>query len=550
MRASPYIDLSTDPPTVYESDDHLPAPPDDREKYLYLGPQHRWFIALRTLAATSAAISLVLFSKGMPVLWLFYIGLSVFVSYMYLSHYTTTRPRRVQRSEHDFRVSLWNPPVHPTVDVFLPSAGEELSVLANTYRAVRLLDYPGAVNVLVLDDSDRWQVRRLAEQFGFRHEVRPNRGHMKKAGNLKHGFSVSDGDVIAIFDADFVPRPDFLRELMPYLDDPTVAIVQSPQFFDTHRGLPWLQRAAGAVQESFYRWAQPSRDALGAPICVGTCALYRRSALNESGGFAQIGHSEDVHTGVNLLKVGYRTVYIPVVLAKGLCPDRMPSFISQQYRWCAGSMSLLVDQGFHDAPLSYRQRMCFFTGFGYYISTAIGVVLLSLPTIIMLWVLPDRVHLSNFFWVLPTLALYPFIALMHKSSWSPTCLRVYTISSFSHALAIWHVLRGRPAEWVPTGEHRSSSMTSAVTRLMVGWLVLTESAMCAGIVHFLWTGHSLIDVGPVIFYALMNAYICLPIGWMAWRSRVVRSPLPQQRSVVLNGFRGRRAVGEPVAVVD
>ena len=547
MTLAPYPDLTTDLVPRSAEHDHLPEPPDDVEKYLYLGSQHRWFIALRTLAATSAAISLMLFAKGMPVLWLFYIGLSVFVAYMYLSHYTTTRPRRVQRAEHDFRVRKWQPAAFPSVDVFLPSAGEELAVLANTYRAVAALDYPGKVSVLVLDDADRWEVRRLAERFGFRYEVRPDRGHMKKAGNLKHGFSVSDGDVIAIFDADFVPRPDFLNELMPYLDDPAVAIVQSPQFFDTHRGLPWLQRSAGAVQESFYRWAQPSRDALGAPICVGTCALYRRSALRESGGFAQIGHSEDVHTGVNLLKVGYRTVYIPVVLAKGLCPDRMAPFISQQYRWCAGSMSLLVDPEFHDAPLSYRQRMCFFTGFGYYISTAIGVVLLSLPTIIMLWVLPERVHLSNFFWVLPTLGLYPFIALMHKSSWSPSCLRVYTISSFSHALAIWHVLKGRPAEWVPTGENRRSSMTSTVTRLMIGWLLLTESLMTAGIVHFLASGRSIVDVGPVVFYALMNAYICLPICWAAWRSstlRDLRLRVPQ-----IKGLPVRTAL-DPVAVAD
>jgi cellulose synthase (UDP-forming) len=436
----------------------------------------------------------------------------------------------------------------------LPSAGEDLAVLLNTYEGVRALDYPGVVNVLVLDDSDRRAVQRLAEQHAFTYLVRPNRGHMKKAGNLKHGFDHSDGEVIVIFDADFVPRPDFLRELMPYLDDPTIAIVQSPQFFDTAARLPWLQRSAGAVQESFYRWAQPSRDALGAPICVGTCALYRRTALNESGGFAQIGHSEDVHTGVNLMKVGYRTMYIPVVLAKGLCPDRMPSFISQQYRWCAGSMSLLVDKAFHDSPLTYRQRMCFFTGFGYYISTAIGVVLLSLPTIIMLWFLPDRVHLSNFFWVLPTLALYPLIAIMHKSSWTPSCLRVYTISSFSHALAIWHVMRGRPAEWVPTGESRKTSMTSTVTAMMLVWLFLTETMMAAGIARFLLSGRSIIDVGPVLIYAALNAYICVPIGWTAWQDRRLRKVDPASSLQQPN----RRPVAwvptmrrpEPVAVVD
>src|SRR5262249_36877354 len=154
------------------------------------------------------------------------------------------------------------------------------------------------------------------------------------------GFEQSHGDLIAVFDADFVPRPDFIRELMPYFDDPRVGIVQSPQYFGTGRSMHWLQRNAGATQEMFYRWIQTARDRFGAAICVGTCALYRRTALEEAGGFAQIGHSEDVHTGVNVMKVGYRLRYVPVVVSKGLCPDSFSGFVNQQYRWCTGSLSL------------------------------------------------------------------------------------------------------------------------------------------------------------------------------------------------------------------
>jgi cellulose synthase (UDP-forming) len=342
---------------------------------------------------------------------------------------------------------------------------------------------------------------------------------MKKAGNLKYGFEHSDGDLIVIFDADFCPRPDFLDELVPYFDDGGVAIVQSPQYFDTAKPMHWLQRCAGTVQESFYRWAQTSRHELGAPICVGTCAIYRRSALVRAGGFAQIGHSEDVHTGVNLMKVGYRTQYVPVVLAKGICPDKLSSFISQQYRWCAGSMSLLRDKSFHNGPLTYRQRMCFFTGFGYYISTAVGVFMLPLPTIVMLWFLPGRVQLSNFFWLIPTFAMYPLIRIMHKTGWSPTTLRVYTISSFSHAAAIWHTLIGRTAEWVPSGETRRTSMTSRVTSLIIVWTATTNALMIAGCVRFLIQGRSPVDVAPVFVISLLASYTWAPIGWLAFTER-------------------------------
>jgi cellulose synthase (UDP-forming) len=501
----------------------LPQAPTDHEKWLYFGRQHRWYIWLRTLATVSAATSLLLFSNTTVALWWFWIPFSIFAGYMLLTHYCTTRPRRISRVDHMAITELWDPERYPSVDVFLPSAGEDLAVLRNTYEHVARLSYPGEIQVLVLDDGARSEVTALAHSYGFTYHVRPNRGHMKKAGNLKYGFEQSDGDLIVIFDADFCPRPDFVSELAPYFDEyDDVAIVQSPQFFDSGKELSWLQRCAGTVQESFYRWAQVSRDKLGAPICVGTCAVYRRAALMKSGGFAQIGHSEDVHTGVNLMKAGYRTMYVPVILAKGLCPDQMSSFISQQYRWCAGSMSLLRDKSFHDSPLTYRQRMCFFTGFGYYISTAVGIFTLPLPTIIMIWFLPERVRIENFYWLLPTIMLYPLIHLIHRTGWTMSTIRVYTISSYSHAAAIWHTLSGRTAEWVPTGETRRTSMTSRVTATMIIWMGTSNLLMLVGSIRFLTDGRALVNILPVLVVSLLNWFVWAPIATLAWRERRVR----------------------------
>jgi cellulose synthase (UDP-forming) len=498
----------------------LPQAPSTEDKFSYMGRQHIWFITARTLAACSAAMSLVLFSATTPLLWLFWPMVSIYIGYMVLTHIATTRRRRFSRLDHERVVELWSPETVPSVDVFLPTAGEPLEVLRNTYEHVARLSWRGEVDVRVMDDAARPEVAELAAEYGFSYAVRDNRPHMKKAGNLKYSFERTNGDLIVIFDADFCPRSDFLTELVPYFDDPEIAIVQSPQFFDADkRRQNWLEECAGSVQESFYRWAQVSRDKLGAPICVGTCAIYRRSALDESGGYAQIGHSEDVHTGVNLMKVGYKTVYVPVVLAKGLCPDKLSSFISQQYRWCLGSMSLLADKAFHDAPLRYRQRLCFFTGFGYYISTGVGVYLLSLPTLIMLWFLPNRIDVSNFYWLIPTFLLYPLIAMIHKTRWRPATLRVYTISSFSHAAAIWHAMRGRAADWVPTGQTRKTGMTTRVTQVMVGWTATTNILMAAGVVHWFVQGNRAVDVLPIALFCALNTYIWMPIAWQAWRER-------------------------------
>ncbi len=88
----------------------------------------------------------------------------------------------------------------------VPTYGEDLAVLDNTYRYVAAMEWDGAVNVYVLDDGDRATVRDLAADFGFHYIVRPNRGFMKKAGNLQYAYSKTSGDHIVILDADFCPR--------------------------------------------------------------------------------------------------------------------------------------------------------------------------------------------------------------------------------------------------------------------------------------------------------------------------------------------------------
>ena len=188
----------------------FPHAPTDEEKFTYYGRQHRWYIWARTFATLSAATSLLFFSNTSVLTWWFWIPFSIFASYMVLTHYCTTRPRRISLVDHLAITELWRPDRYPSVDVFLPCAGEDLDVLDNTYMHVRQMEYPGEVNVYVLDDGDARRGPRRCPHYGFHYYVRPNRGHMKKAGNLKYGFDHSDGDLIIIFDADFCPRPDFI----------------------------------------------------------------------------------------------------------------------------------------------------------------------------------------------------------------------------------------------------------------------------------------------------------------------------------------------------
>ncbi|MBT0772572.1 glycosyltransferase [Kineosporia sp. J2-2] len=497
------------------------TPPSDAEKDAYLAaPQHRWLFWAQAVAMLGVAVSM--YGLATNTYWtLIFLGpLALMVVEQALALRTSTFTRRVTVGRHrelvrDFRGA-------PSVDVFLPTAGEPLEVLANTYEHVARLDWPGELRIHVLDDSAREQVRRLAGAHGFEYLARPG-SEFKKAGNLQYALERSRGEHITILDADFVPRPDYLRELVPYLDDPWVGIVQSPQFFATDRSMSWLQRCAGATQEMFFRFVQPSRDAVGAAICVGTSAVYRRRALEAIGGFPLIGHSEDVYCGVMMARKGFQLRYVPVLLTRGACPDNLDAFIAQQYRWCEGSMSLLMDRNFHEEPtMSAAQRASYWSGFLYYLATAVNAALAPLAVLVMVIAYPDRVQSGNMlplavatlFW----LAVFPVVAF---GRWRFEVFRVQAVYGFAHLFCIGDLIRGRAAEWVATGAVRTGTSPRAavgdrVRRLMGPYLLATQAAtliglgagaMVYGFAHY-WAN---------IVLALLNAYVYLPVGWAAVR---------------------------------
>lgn len=487
--------LTSDLKTL-EHDGPVSAPPDN-EVYAYLGPQRRWIQVCMTTAFLLAGLSLAKFAVHSPWLYPLLVVLAINLGGALLSALSGWNKRKISADSHRKTITEWaeQNPVGPSVDIFLPTCGEPMEILRNTYRHVADVRWTGEMRVMVLDDADRPEVAEAAADFGFDYVVRPNRGFMKKAGNLQYAYSQSDGEFIVIFDADFCPRADYLEHLIPYTADESIGIVQSPQYFATTPSQGWLERTAGSTQELFYRWVQPSRDHFGAPICVGTCAIYRRAALGETGGFAQIEHSEDVHTGIFLLRAGYRTQYVPIVVARGLCPDELAGFLNQQYRWCNGSITLLRSGAAARHPLTLRQRLCFWAGFMYYISTAVNVFTIHLPGIIMAVFFADEVRAYQFVPFMAGAWVY-FVLLPRVSTtrWRFEVMRTQMAYSFCHALAIVHKLTGRTKGWVATGAVKKSSslartisVIGAVTisfNLLIAWGAWGYDVHIYGLRHF------------------------------------------------------------------
>ncbi len=433
----------------------LPSPPSDNEKYMYV-ERHLYVLLVSSIVSLGClAISvahLILISPWLRILIPYFAFLLI---YYLMSLAVNLASRDFDLKTHKAMVASWTPDFYPSVDIWLPICGEEVAVLANSWLNVRRLTaaYPGAVTVYVLDDADDHDAANLAASHDFTYFVRPNRGWMKKAGNLRHAYDNSGGEFIVIFDADFAPREDFLGETLPYMQkSPHLGIVQTPQFFRQDPNQSWMERGAGAVQELFYRVVQVSQDRFDGAICAGSCALYRRTALGSTGGATLTEHSEDMHTGFDLYQQGWSLRYIPVALATGICPPGPDSFLTQQYRWCAGTMSLLISRKFWGARLKLPTLFCYLTGFCYYIETAVATFAVPMIPIALLTFLPQTVRLHNFLWIAPSaiyaLAIFP---LWNHGRYGPASLMARSLYGWAHVFTLVDLCRGHLHGWQTTG---------------------------------------------------------------------------------------------------
>lgn len=416
---------------------------------------------------------------------------------------------------------------HPAVDVFLPIAGEDISILQKTWKAVSKLNYDN-YKVYVLEDKVDLKARKLAKDLGFNYLSRPNKGEYKKAGNLKYGYENSNGEFVVILDADFVPHPDFIKEAVPYFSNDTIGVVQTPQYFDTddtvHKRSP-IEFGAGNVVEDFYRINQVARDFFGAAICVGTNSIFRRKALYDSHAPKLVERSEDVVSGLTLFKHGYELKYVPLILAKGICPDDIESYFKQHNRWGTGSVELLFSSFFWRIKMGFVQRLIYMSSSMYYLAEASSVIL-SIQLFALLYFHQDSISLGHSLWFLPHLFM-TFIVLPASKISRPRWGTVQAAMThvYTYFYSIYTLLIGNTMEWVPTNL-RTSKVSARFMNIvwlnrlfLTNWILLLAFAIWrtpemltnpnAYLVLF-WTGygilfHGLYAISIARFVAKKNA---------------------------------------------
>ena len=250
----------------------------------------------------------------------------------------------------------------PAVDVFIATYNEPREVLEKTILGCLALDWPDA-RVWVLDDGRRPWVRDLCLAKGAGYINRPdNKG--AKAGNINHGLKVTEAPFVAVFDADFVPRRDFLLRTMGFFDQDRIGIVQVPHSFYNHDPMQTnlgLQQAMPDDQRFFFESIMPARDGWDASFCCGSNSVTRRSLFESIGGGLPEGSiTEDMLLTLASLRQGYVTRYLNEPLAFGLAPESTAAFFVQRQRWAQGAMQILhLKQGPLGPGLKLRHRLLF-----------------------------------------------------------------------------------------------------------------------------------------------------------------------------------------------
>jgi cellulose synthase (UDP-forming) len=232
-------------------------------------------------------------------------------------------------------------------------------------------------------DTQRPEIKLLAKELGCEYISRPDHIHAK-AGNINHAKGLTTGELIVVFDADFIPTTNFLTRTVGFFQNPEIALVQTPQSFYNHDPIArnlGLENILTSEEEVFYRQIQIIKDGAESVVCCGTSFVLRRSALEAVGGFVTNSVCEDYFTGIRLSATGYRLVYLNEKLSAGLAAENIDAHLTQRFRWAQGTLqAFFIDSNpLTIRGLKLRQRLSHLEGLLHWFTSLTRVLFLFIP---------------------------------------------------------------------------------------------------------------------------------------------------------------------------
>ena len=235
----------------------------------------------------------------------------------------------------------------PKVSIHVPAHREPPEMLKATLDALARLDYPNFECIVVINntpDPAFWRpiedhCRVLGDRFKFINEDNVS-GYKAGALRLALAHTADDAEIIGIIDADYVVRPDWLKDLVPAFADPKVGMVQAPQDHrDGDRSV--MHHVMNGEYAGFFDIGMVQRNEANAIIVHGTMCLMRRAALASVGGWSTDTIVEDCDLGLQVLEHGWQIHYTNRRYGHGLLPDTFEAYKKQRHRWAYGGFQIL-----------------------------------------------------------------------------------------------------------------------------------------------------------------------------------------------------------------
>lgn len=233
----------------------------------------------------------------------------------------------------------------PFITIQIPTYNDPIA--ERCIRHCMEFDYPkNKYELIIADDSTSIDTQNLLAKFaddnpGFVKYVHRDNRQGFKAGALKNSMKFVKGEIMVVFDADWIPRTDFLMKIIRPFSDPKVAIVQTRQgFYNKKSNL--ITRFASYLLMIYHTIVMPINNKINCVFFCGTAGAIRKSAFEKVGGWNLNSLTEDSDLSVNLLLRGYKTVYLDFETPSEV-PTTFESFIKQQMRWCYGNTRVFVN---------------------------------------------------------------------------------------------------------------------------------------------------------------------------------------------------------------
>ncbi|MBY0432588.1 MAG: glycosyltransferase [Cyclobacteriaceae bacterium] len=419
----------------------------------------------------------------------------------------------------------------PVVTVQLPLYNEKY-VAGRLLDAVSQFDYPKErLEIQVLDDSTDETTSILIKKI---EELRPLGLDIKlihrenrtdyKAGALDHGFHSAKGEFTAIFDADFIPSPDFLKKTLPYFANETTGVVQT-RWGHLNRDYSILTQWQAFGLDAHFSIEQSARNASGSFINFnGTCGIWRKKCIADAGGWNFDTLTEDLDLSYRAQLKGWKFIYLEDVATPGELPVIMPAIKSQQYRWNKGGAETARKMfgNVWRSPLPLKNKL---HAFFHLFNSSVFVCLLTAAvlSVPMLYIKVRHPEVSSLFHVgiifllgFFSIALFYWVATKRFYA-SPgfTFFRLFPgflmISmglSLHNGLAVVEGLFGRKTPFIRTPKFNVTNRKetwrgNSYIRTRIGWMTWLEALMCLYFVFGTAAGFYLHEPGLVFFHVML-----------------------------------------------